>query len=90
MPVYVEFSTAARNNPVENGLVEASGSLATGNASFPAPNDGFFTITADENGYLSFGAAVTNAAVDPRRRILLGNSRSFAVQKGHKVGFTAG
>lgn len=89
MPIHVEFSTVSRDSVVENGLCELSASVASGAASAAAPYDGVWTITPDENGYISIGPAVTAAAANPRRRVLLGVPRSFAVGKGDKVGFTA-
>jgi hypothetical protein len=90
MPVFVEFGTADQGQPVENGTADASESVASAGLSAAAPTDGFVTVTADENGYVAIGAGTPSAASNPRRRVLSGIPRSFAIERGQKVAFTAG
>lgn len=90
MPIFVEFGTADQGQPVEQGACDASQTLSTGGLSAAAAQDGFVTITPDENGYVAIGSGTPSAATDPRRRILLGVTRSFAIERGQKVAFTAG
>ncbi len=90
MPIFVEFGTADQNKPVEQGTADASESVATTGLSQAAAQDGFVTITADENGYIAIGAGTPSAASNPRRRVLTGIPRAFAIERGQKVAFTAG
>lgn len=90
MPIFVEFGTVDSRAPVENGMADASESIASAGLSAAAAQDGVVTITADENGYIAIGAGTPSAASNPRRRVLSGVQRAFGIERGQKVAFTAG
>jgi hypothetical protein len=77
--------------PVEDGRVEWSEMLASGatTANAVAGEGLFFTVTADQDGYLAIGAR-PDSSRDPRHRILAGAVRSFAVRNGDRAHYTGG
>ena len=90
MGVFVECLYVS-DSAIEDARVEWSEMVATAGTSTNAvPHGGLYiTCTSDEDGYVAF-APTPDSAVNPRHRLKSGLSRSFIVEDGHKVHYTAG